>query len=582
MKILGVHDGHLATACLLIDGQVGAMASEERFNRQKSWGGVPKESINWVLKRAGLKPSDLDFVVLSSICSPIYSWEESELRFYRRIFNILANFLPEKIAGSKLFLGLYVWLESTLQGLKRKNLYKTLEGLGISRNKIKFVEHHSAHAATCYFTAPEQFIRNAPVLLITLDSSGDGISGTISIGDKGKIKRLRSWTSYHSIGEMYSRVTRLLGMKPAEHEYKVMGLAPYAPDFLEKKAYAYFSKYIKLSVDGLSIYNSSGKWGAGFSKKIEKDLSNIRFDAIAAALQRRTEEVIVDLVRNWIKKTGIRYLAVAGGVFMNIKVNMLLNELPEVEDIFFFPSCGDESSCLGGCLAVYAEECGKQNIESVFNPLAGLYWGPEYSNSEIKAELVKFTNSLEFEFFPDIEVKTVDLLAKGKIIARFAGRMEWGSRGLGNRSILADSRDISMIRRINIAIKQRDFWMPFAPSILWNRRNDYLISRRDPVARYMNLGFKATPLAQKDLIAALHQRDLTCRPQIIEESLNFRYYRLLKLWEKATGCGGLLNTSFNLHGEPIVCTPIDAINTLLRSELDYLVMENYLIWRKQK
>jgi carbamoyltransferase len=572
MKILGIHDGHTATACLLNDGEIVAMASEERFNRKKSWGGVPQRATEWVLQSTGTPSHEIDAVAISSLVQPLIKFEINK-NFPPNPVMPITQWVPHQWLASNAIVAPYVKLMERRRDLQ--SIFVLLDQLGIPRARAQRVEHHLSHAAASYYLSPFAQDPAQNTLVITLDGSGDGLCGTVSIARQQRLTRQLAMPSYHSLGTLYSAVTMHLGMKPNEHEYKVMGLAPYAPEEFAERARTIFARYINLSADGLRILNTSGAFGPGFFARLERDLWGMRFDAIAAGLQLRLEEIVVAFVCNWIKHTGIRTVAVGGGIFMNVKLNMLLQALPEVEHIFFMPSGGDESIAAGAALQI-AGERGERNIQ----PLRGLYFGPEFAASDIETTLRSYGERISWERVADPEVKAAELLAQGHIIGRCAGRMEWGARSLGNRSILADGRDLGAVRKINAAIKQRDFWMPFAPSILWERRHDYLVNPRDADAPYMVLAFPSTPLAQQHLKAALHQYDLSCRPQLVRAEVNPRYHRLLKEWERLTGCGGLLNTSFNLHGEPIVCTPQDAVETLLRSEIDDVLIEEYWVRRK--
>lgn len=571
MNILGIHDGHTATACLLKDGVVVAMASEERFNLKKSWGGVPQLAADWVLEGTRTDPKTIDAIAVSWLVQPVRDFYIHG-DFPPNPMTPVARVIPQWLMASDAMVAPYVKLMSRWRDVD--SLTKLLDELGIPRLPIQRVEHHLAHAAASYYLSP--FVsKQSPALVITLDGSGDGLSGTVSIGRGHSLDRQVSISSYHSPGLMYSLVTQYLGMKPAEHEYKVMGLAPYAPEELAEQARTVFAGYYGLSPDGLRIVNTSGAWGPGFMRRLERDLRRIRFDAVAAGAQLHLEDVIVKFIRNWIKHTGIRTVVLGGGLFMNVKLNMLIQAMPEVERVFFMPSAGDESLAVGAATWI-AVQCGEPGIQ----PLGGLYLGPEFSSAEIEAVLHRYDDRVRWERVAQPETQSAELLMEGHVVARFAGRMEWGARALGNRSILADGRDLSVIRKINAAIKQRDFWMPFAPSILWERRNDYLVNPRDADAPYMTLAFASTPLAQAHLRSALHQYDLSCRPHLVRAEVNPRYHRLVKEWERLTGCGGLLNTSFNLHGEPIVCAPQDAIETLLCSQIDDLMIEDWWVRRR--
>ena len=335
-----------------------------------------------------------------------------------------------------------------------------------------------------------------------------------------------------------------------------------------------------LSPDGLSFQNRSHRVFDDLIHLYMERLKGMRFDAVAAAVQRVLEEVVVAYVRNWIRKTGIRKIALAGGSFMNVKLNMLISQLPEVENLFIMPSCSDESTCLGAALKVYADECRALGKQLQVEALMHLYYGPEYGERELLSALEKHAGEVCWKKSAKITDEVADVLVKNGIVARLAGRMEFGARALGNRSILANPSEMRNVSNINRAIKMRDYWMPFAPVILEERQHDYVINPRSWPAKYMINAFESTPLAQKELICGLHPADLTCRPQFVTREDNEGYYDIVKKFEAKTGIGGLLNTSFNLHGEPIVCTPEDGISTLLRSKIDYLAVSDYLVWRK--
>jgi carbamoyltransferase len=417
------------------------------------------------------------------------------------------------------------------------------------------------------------------MLIITMDASGDGVCATVSLAGDGRIERLHEIPSYHSLGELYSRVTQWLGMKPLEHEYKVMGLAPYAPPDLAERARRVFESYVRPTPDGLSFRNTAGAWGPGLLPRLTRDLAGVRFDAVAAGLQQRLEEVVVGFVLAWVRKTGVRSLGVAGGLFMNVKLNMLLSESADIDQIFLTPSGGDESLAYGAALLARVEACRADGREADPEPFASLYLGPEFSRQEILSDLEARRERLEWREHDDVESEIARRLAAGGIVGRLAGRMEWGARSLGARAILADPRDLSNVRRLNLAVKMRDFWMPFAPAILAERAADYLVNPRGLRAPYMINAFRSTPLAQREVVCGLHQFDLTCRPQIVEPSESPSFHRLIKAFEDLTGVGAVLNTSFNLHGEPIVCRPADAVHTLLNSGLDAVAIERFIVER---
>ena len=576
MKILGIHDGHTATACLLDNGEITSMASEERFTNIKNKGGFPKNAVNWILKYNHLDAKDIDHVVMPGLIEPIVDIS-AYLTGRHKTFTNALRILPSSILSSPLIRDTY--LNQKKKNREKLEKYKSIfNEMELKRNEVNFIEHHKCHAATAYYLN-WNFSPEKKVLIFTLDGSGDGVSATVHIGHNHEMETLKTISSYNSLGMLYSRMTQFLGMKPLEHEYKLMGMAPYAPDFLVKKSYDVLKNYIQLDQSGLSFINTSGTWGNETIKRFQKDFVKHRFDGICGALQLLTEELALSWIKNWVEETGINDIVVAGGVFMNVKLNMLINEDPAINSAFFMPSCGDESIALGASLYHYVKECKNNKLPMDIHPLNSLYLGPEYTNDEILEELNN-TDGLNYKYHEDINSKVVELLLDRKNVARFNGRMEFGARSLGNRSILARPDDWECVRKINKAIKMRDFWMPFAPSILDTSVNKYLITNGSVKAPYMILGYNTTMDAQDEIIAGLHQSDQTCRPQIIEKDWNPSYYDLLKQFEAESGLSGLLNTSFNIHGYPIANSPKDAIWTLINSELDALQMGSYLVTRK--
>ena len=289
--------------------------------------------------------------------------------------------------------------------------------------------------------------------------------------------------------------------------------------------------------------------------------------------------------KNSIRKTGIHKIALGGGVFMNVKANLFISNLKEVEDMFVFPSCGDESLAIGAAYQLYAGKCKELNKKVNIPPLKDIYFGQEFSQEEIEERLNQegITDGSDFkvEYYDEIEDVIADLLANNEIVANFQGRMEWGARALGNRSILANASDWGNVKKINMMIKSRDFWMPFAPSILDIYENVYVENHKRIKAPYMIMAFETKPEKVNHLIAAVHPYDLTARPQIVEEDWNPRYYKILTRFRENTGYGGLLNTSFNLHGDPICCTPQDAIYTFKNSGIRYLAIGNFLVQKRE-
>ena len=573
MKILGIHDGHTATSCLLDAGNIKSTLSEERLTRVKGQGGFPEKSILKIFELENIKADEIDIIALVGKIKPLTSIREyshGRQRYFPKLINIYPG-NPRKLIE-------YYVKHQSGKRLKEKNILECFNKCGLDYRKVNIVEHHQTHAATAYYLSP--FARkNVDTLVITMDGSGDGMAGSVSkIDHNGSWTRLAEISTYDSLGMVYSRITQLLAMKPWEHEFKLMGMAPYASPEYSGKVYSILKNYLGISKDGLNFINRKRFWGNSLLEKLRDELWQHRFDAISGGIQLLHERLLTEFIVNWIKKTGIKKVAVAGGCFMNIKANKLFMDSEFVDDLFVMPSCGDESCAIGAALWEYSRSRSAENGDIA--PVGNLYWGPRYNDHEIEQVLNDFSSDIDYIKIPDIQRKTAELLAQHNIIGRFSGRMEWGSRALGNRSIIANASRLENIRKLNAAIKMRDFWMPFAPSIKWDRRFDYAVIEKDIPAYHMVMGFDSTPLAREHLIAALHPYDYTMRPQFVTQTHNPDYYEMLSEFEKITGYGGVLNTSFNLHGWPIVCSPIDAIKTFLNSDLDYLVIERYLVSKK--
>jgi carbamoyltransferase len=305
-----------------------------------------------------------------------------------------------------------------------------------------------------------------------------------------------------------------------------------------------------------------------------------RFDNASASIQLLAEKLITDWVANCVRETGIKRVALSGGVFMNVKANKVIYDLPEVEELYVMPSCGDESNTIGACFAVYDDERRQAGLPTDIPPLGPIYFGGEFGDVDCERALsaVRRTDGVSVHEPEDVNYALGQLVASGKITARYAGRMEFGARALGNRSIIADPSDMAVIPRINEMIKSRDFWMPFAPSVLAERSEEYAVKTKPMVAPYMIMAFDSTD-KRDEFRAATHPYDKTTRPQEVFEDWNPGYYRVLKSFEEATGRGIVLNTSFNLHGYPIVYRPEEAVEVFLRSSLDALALGPYLIQR---
>ncbi len=560
MIVLGIHDGHNAGAALIKDGKILAALSEERLNNIKNFAGPPLFAISEIYKITGIRPQDTGLISIG--CKVRVGVPYADRNWLGR--------LQVKIAPlfhSHFFAKAYV---SLLHSIRETGDLKTyFQSLGIEDKPIIFIEHHQTHAACAYFQRPWQ----EETLILTLDGSGDGLSATVSVGKDFSMKRIAETTFYDSLSNnLYSEITAYLGMKRWEHEYKLMGLAPYGKNdgLIEE-----LRKVIRINpARPLEFQNTFNKYLYDVTKKLAKVLIGRRFDNIAWATQAYFEELISGWVKNAMDYTGIHNVVCAGGAFLNVKANKVLRELPEVKKIFFYPASDDGGTPVGAALEGYVKWSLQKKITPKIYPIEDIYYGQSFSNAEIEQILIKTKWKKKAKLVSkDIEKIIATNLAKGKIIARFAGRSEWGPRALGNRSILADPRNLKVINKLNFAIKLRDFWMPFAASILEEDAKDYLVNYH--TARYMIEAFDTTSKAE-DIIAGLHPFDKTCRPQTVN-NWNPGLRKIISEFKKITGVSGLVNTSFNLHGFPIVGTPEVALSTFENSGLDVLILENWLI-----
>jgi carbamoyltransferase len=562
VTILGLNDMHDAGAALVQNGRVLAAVQEERLRNIKHYGGIPTLSMKQVFEISEVHPSEVDAIALATLCGGLRPMNEEALseRILTRISPVFASH-----ALSRFYVGVFRHFRNL------KSLLVALRGLGLENKEIFVIEHHLAHAACAYRTAP--YGKAEKVLIFTADGTGDGVSSTVSLGEKGEISRIAWSTFYDSLGNaFYAEITAFLGLKRWDHEYKVMGLAPYGR---HDQCLDSMKKIIVTNPKNpLEFKNVANAGGTGMQRRLRKLLAGQRFDNVAAAAQYWLETLMLRWIEKAVELTDVHRITCAGGVFLNVKANKLIKESLDLVDAFFYPAAGDDGLPVGAALQCYHDFCRREGIQAERVPLADLYFGPKFDEDYVREALRKEGLLSSAESHSDIEGVIGDLLSKGKIVARFNGRLEWGPRALGNRSILADARDLKVVRKTNFAIKHRDFWMPFAPSILEERASDYLInSYRSP---YMIQAFDTTD-KRDEIIAAIHPFDLTARPQTVDDSWNASYRRILEAFQESTGVGGFLNTSFNLHGYPIVATPQQAIYTFKNSGLDGLAIGNYLV-----
>lgn len=573
MKILGVHDGHNASAALLEDGKVTWAIQEERMVNRKNEPGMPRHAIDFILNQIS---EPLDEVVLATefIHKPEWYreqafWEKSKRDYYINKMTWpfrkrLSSYFRNRLKDRKIILA--------------KILY--MNGLHWDINDIKSVNHHMAHAASAFYGS--HYIPGEQIVVITADGSGDGLSATVSMGTQdGELLRdpSKNSTRDESIGEIYSLTTHYLGFQAWEHEYKLMGMAPYSQ--IDRSILKGLHSIMSIR-KGKFVSTISADFAYDYLKKL---YYRKRFDRICTSLQTWFE----DMMRRWILSvldTTLRpsevpaKIACAGGDFMNVKANMVVAAMDEIEDLFITPSSGDESTSIGAAMKVYADWCIEHGIhpKSAITPLGPLYLGPYADASKIEGAL-KNQGTEHWQVWEEdnIEKYIAELLSEDNVVARCSGRLEFGARALGNRSIIADASELDNITELNARIKHRDFWMPFTPSIMYEERKRLVDNPKNIRAPYMIMAFPSLIDGQRELKAAMHRYDYTIRPQIVEREWNPVYWETLRQWHRASGNGGFLNTSFNLHGYPIVKDSVTALDTMLNSGLEYLIVDNYVV-----
>ena len=577
MYILGLNAGHNSTACLLKDGKIVGCVSEERFTRVKNHSGMPLKSIDFLLNENKIIIDDIDLIVLDQNLKKNQDFGKKFLEAYtkksfkKKILSRTGYNFPKLFEKYFKFKG--PRYSSRKRGQEEKFKKKISSTLKVSKNKIEILNHHLAHAFAPCFNLQDK------TLIFTLDGEGDGLCATVSIFDGKDLKVISKTNKSSSLGYLYSIVTIFLGMKPLQHEFKVMGLAPYAKEHNINKIYNKFTNIIKID-DNLKF---KSKFNMPFADYyLKKEFEFIRFDMVAGGVQKLVEDLTCEWIVKSIKKTGINKIALSGGVFMNVKANQKIAEIPEVKKLFVMPSCGDESNALGACYYGYKLYCKRNKIKFSPAPFSNLYLGPAYSTDYINDLIKRINLNEKYKITKpkNINKEIAKLLAKEKIVARCSGKSEWGARALGNRSILANPKSKDTIRILNETIKDRDFWMPFTPSIIDKDEKKYIVNPKKIDANYMVITFPSTECAKEDLPAAIHPYDFTVRPQIVKKTDNKDYYEILENFRKLSGSGAVLNTSFNLHGEPNVLTPEDALRTVENSDIQYLVLEDYLFEKK--
>ena len=595
MVILGITMGINSSCCLMIDGEVVAAQQEERFKRKKNYDTWPGLAIKSCLKIANLRLDQIDKVIWAGkdpifmdyfitkryssfsnkdMIKEQYSWWRKKL--YENVKNDYLKIFKEKIdltqSPGKKILSNYLSLKKNNEKNNFSKKFKELlieKELGIDRSKLVCIDHHECHAS---YSICNEEIGNKKFLIFTVDGSGDkGINATVSILKNKKIKRLFQ-TKNFIIGRIYRHVTLILGMKWGEHEYKTMGLAPYSSEYYSDGPFDIFNKSLEIKLNKkISIKKKLKDCYFHFLKP----LSFYRFDGIAQGVQRFAENKILKWFNFWIKKTNINNIFYSGGVSMNVKVNKEISSLKNIKTLKVNGSGSDESLSIGACYA-YAY---KNNLK--IKPLQSLYLGYQESDKSILKNVNKLSKKKYHIKKKPSNSYIAELIKNGLILGRCKGRMEFGSRALGNRSILANPSAADTINKINKKIKSRDFWMPFAPSVNEEYAKKYFDIKKGVDYTQMTVCVDTNEKFKKIIPAVLHPSDCTARIHLVKKEKNKEYHDLIKKFYKKSHIGVLLNTSLNLHGKPIARDSKDCIEILEKSDIDGIQIENYLILKKR-
>ncbi|MEP0942327.1 MAG: carbamoyltransferase C-terminal domain-containing protein [Rhizobiaceae bacterium] len=600
MVILGIGDSHEAHACVVVDGKLTAAIAEERLSRLKADMGYPKRSIDAVLSLSGLEPDEIDIVAIASRkMTPFQTlykmnavfktkdWIRQCEEYWGPILLEGKNLTPwhdfelfSPLRGAALKEDPYfVFLERAKSAPPEEyhNIFNELRAetvqkhLGVDRSKIHFYRHEDCHKMYGVCSSPS---RLTDALVLTAEGGGDDSSATFSTWRGGELTE--RWASNAvNLGRLYRYVTLILGMQPSQHEYKVMGLAPYGTEYHGHRSRDFFNTLSK--VEGSQIVSTGLVKDLYYS--VKDALEGERFDGVAWGLQEHLEEVLRAWVENCIKETGLTDVVFSGGIGQNIKACKNLVDQTSLTSLWSGPICGDGSLGIGAAWMASREFAPDVEIDGY----STIYLGTEYGSKTIEDAINRNQLASEFQVIesPGSE-QIADWLSNGAICARFSGRMEFGQRALGARSILADPRRWESVERVNNKIKYRDFWMPFTPSMTKEQADAMIENPKNVYSPYMTVAFDLKSNWVGRIPAATHPADKTVRPQMLRREDNEGYYDLLKSFGRVAGMEVLMNTSFNLHGDAIVESPDDAIETFKKSELDVLLFDDVAISRQPK
>lgn len=604
MKILGISAFyHDSAAAILVDGKIIAAAQEERFSRIKHDAAFPVNAVKFCLRQAGLSIDDIDAI----------AFYDKPLLKFERLLETYYGFAPKGLFS--FIKSMPVWIKEKLflKRIIREELEK-IEPFDKKKIKFLFPEHHLSHSASAFYASPFE-----EAAILTIDGVGEWTTASISHGKGNAIELLKELRFPHSVGLLYSAFTYFLGFKVNSGEYKLMGLAPYgnpdSPD-IEKYVQQIKAHLVDIKEDGSIWLNQEyfnyavglrmakdelWKTLFGFPRREEEEELQQHHCNLGYAIQLVTEEIVLKMAKEALRITNCENLCMAGGVALNCVANGKIERAKIFKNIFIQPASGDAGGALGAAQAAYYIFFQQtRTVNTMEDEMLGSYLGPEFSDMEINLDLKKQKAVVEkVESFDVLATKVAGLIAEGNVVGWFQGRMEFGPRALGNRSILGDARNEEMQKKLNLKIKYREGFRPFAPSVLAEDAKAYF--DLDGSSPYMLLVAPITQQRRKQLpenynslplfdrlytprsdLQSITHIDFSARIQTVHKTTNPRYYRLLESFKQQTGYSVIVNTSFNVRGEPPVCTPTEAYACFMRTEMDYLVVGNFLLDKKKQ
>jgi len=603
LKILGISAYyHDSAAALIVNGKIVAAAQEERFTRKKHDPGFPANAVKFCLESEGLQLDMLDAVAF---------YDKPFLKF-ERLLETYYGFAPKGLVS--FITAMPVWIKEKIF-LKKIIIdeLKNIQEFDKRNLQLLFPEHHLSHAASAFYPSPFE-----KAAIVTIDGVGEWATASIGMGDNNAIKILKELHFPHSLGLLYSAFTYYLGFRVNSGEYKLMGLAPYGEP-RSKQVEAFIQKIkselVEILDDGSIWLNQAyfnyatgltmlkeKKWTKlfGFKRKAPEEEIEQHHCNLAFAIQQVTEEIMLKIAGEAKRLTNADSLCLAGGVALNCVANGKLLRSGIFKDIYIQPAAGDAGGAVGAALAAHHITFGKARSVNEPDLMQGAYLGPEYTSKEIELSAKK--NQAVYDYYEDFEKlseRVAGLISEGHVVGWFQGRMEFGPRALGNRSILGDARNKEMQKRLNLKIKYRESFRPFAPSVLSEDVGTYsnlahaspymlLVAQvgdkqlKEIPGDYFQLPIRERLYIERSSIPAVTHVDFSARIQTVHKETNERYYNLLKAYKKKTGTGLFVNTSFNVRGEPIVCNPTDAYRCFMRTEMDYLIMGNFLFEKEKQ